>query len=307
MTMEQAAAPHPIQRLARVGLITPDAIRLCQFYEQVLGFGPLAAGDRSVSEIGARSIVLGLGHETIELLQFDQPGRLYPDEIASSDIRFQHFAIVVSDMALAYQRLCADDDWRAISTHGPQRLPASSGGVEAFKFRDPDGHPLELLSYPNDKAPAWWQGQPKDALFLGIDHSAIGVADSSRSIAFYESLGLRLAAQSHNSGPAQQRLDDVSSPQVEVTALAPPQSTPHVELLCYRNVTHERTRALRYNDVAATRLIFETHQNSSEHLVDPDGHHLMIVSLAKNGASSHADTTTNADSLSVPVQPETAR
>jgi len=186
-------------------------------------------------------------------------------------------------------------------------LPPSSGGVDAFKFRDPDGHPLELLAFPNEKTPAYWQQRPNDELFLGIDHSAIGVADSRRSITFYQALGLRLAARSHNGGVAQQRLDDVSRPQVEVTALAPPRATPHVELLCYGSVKHERTPCLRYNDVAATRLIFEAREGLSENLVDPDGHHLMIVSAADSAASPRADTPANADTLSVPVKPETAR
>jgi catechol 2,3-dioxygenase-like lactoylglutathione lyase family enzyme len=304
--MEHAATPPRIERLARIGLITPDAGRLCRFYERVLGFSRLGASDRFVSDVGAHGITLGLGREAIELLQFDHPGRRYPDDIASSDLRFQHFAIVVSDMALAYRRLCADDSWTAISTDGPQRLPPSSGGVDAFKFRDLDGHPLELLAFPTEKTPACWQQPPNDELFLGIDHSAIGVADSRRSITFYHALGLSLAARSHNAGGAQQRLDDVNRPQVEVTALAPPRATPHVELLCYRSVTHERTPGLRYNDVAATRLIFETREGPSENLVDPDGHHLVIVSAA-NAASSHAANPANADMLSVSVKPETTR
>jgi catechol 2,3-dioxygenase-like lactoylglutathione lyase family enzyme len=307
MAMEKAATPNRIERLARVGLTTPDATRLCQFYERVLGFHRLAVGRRSIADVDTDSITLGLGRETIELLQFDQPGRLYPDQLASSDLRFQHFAIVVSDMARAYRRLNAIDGWSAISTHGPQRLPPSSGGVDAFKFRDPDGHPLELLAFPHGKAPSYWQRSPKDELFLGIDHSAIGVADSGRSFAFYEALGLRLAARSHNSGSAQQLLDNVDRPQVEVTALTPPQATPHVELLCYRSIAHQATSGLRYNDVATTRLIFESHEGLSENLIDPDGHHLMIVSAVKNAASSPADTSANADTLSVSVKPETAR
>ena len=46
-------------------------------------------------------------------------------------------------------------------------------------------------------------------MFLGIDHSAIAVSDSARSIAFYEALGLRVAARALNSGHEQARLDGV--------------------------------------------------------------------------------------------------
>ena len=93
----------------------------------------------------------------------------------------------------AYRRLCSVSGWTAISIDGPQRLPASSGGVSAFKFRDPDGHPLELLAFPDGAWPAHWQARSNGDLALGIDHSAISVSDSARSIAFYEALGLRVA------------------------------------------------------------------------------------------------------------------
>ncbi len=43
---------------------------------------------------------------------------------------------------------------------GPERLPARSGGVSAFKFRDPDGHPLELLAFPPEAVPPIWRDRP---------------------------------------------------------------------------------------------------------------------------------------------------
>ena len=36
----------------------------------------------------------------------------------------------------------------------PQRLPdwnATAGGIKAFYFKDPDGHPLEILQFPAGK------------------------------------------------------------------------------------------------------------------------------------------------------------
>ena len=108
------------------------------------------------------------------------------DAASASDLCFQHFAIVVADMALAYRRLCSVSGWTAISIDGPQRLPPSSGGVSAFKFRDPDGHPLELLAFPDGRWPAQWRARSNGDLALGIDHSAISVSDSARSIAFYQ-------------------------------------------------------------------------------------------------------------------------
>ena len=77
-------------------------------------------------------------------------GRPYPPDSTSTDLWFQHMAIIVNDMRDAYQRVMANRRFRPISRHGPVRLPGNSGAVTAFKFRDHDGHPLELLAFPED-------------------------------------------------------------------------------------------------------------------------------------------------------------
>jgi catechol 2,3-dioxygenase-like lactoylglutathione lyase family enzyme len=133
-------------------------------------------------------------------------------------------------------------------------LPAASGGVSAFKFRDPEGHPLELIAFAPHAIPAHWQTHSISEC-LGIDHSAISVADTAKSIAFYQSLGLKREGGSLNIGPQQVKLDDVPNAIVEVTALRSTQSTPHVELLCYRG-NYDRNLRQRANDVTATRLVF---------------------------------------------------
>ena len=114
-------------------------------------------------------------------------------------------------------------------------LPQSSGGVHAFKFRDPDGHPLELLQFPPDSRPAAWQGRSADAgqIGLGIDHSAISVADADASPSFYRSLGLEPGERTLNRGPEQQRLDDLAGVEVAVVPMQPASGTPHLELLGY--------------------------------------------------------------------------
>jgi catechol 2,3-dioxygenase-like lactoylglutathione lyase family enzyme len=306
----------PIRRLASFGLTTADARRLSRFYERAFGFRPLRAERRSGADFerltgvegGASAITLGLGEEVIELLQFDRPGRPYPASVVSSDLRFQHFAIVVADIQRAYQRLVSVGGWTAITIDGPQQLPASSGGVAAFKFRDPDGHPLELLAFPDGRMPEHWKTRSSGNLFLGLDHSAIGVANTAVSIAFYEGLGLRVAARSLNTGPEQERLDAVSHAQVEVTALETEQATPHLELLCYRSVTRGENDAVRGNDVAATRLVFEVDGASSEGatapqgLIDPDGHHLVIS--APPNVSSLTKALANTGSSPGFVKPE---
>jgi catechol 2,3-dioxygenase-like lactoylglutathione lyase family enzyme len=296
-----------IQRLASFGLTTPDAHQLSRFYARALDFRVLGTERRAGSDFerltgvagGASLITLGLGDEVVELQQFDRPGRPYPDSAVSSDLYFQHFAIVVADIQIAYQRLVSAGGWTAISADGPQRLPASSGGVTAFKFRDPDGHPLELLAFPDGRMPGHWQARSRGNLFLGIDHSAISVANSAASVAFYERFGLRVAAHSLNTGPEQNRLDALSHAQVEVTALEPAQTTPHLELLCYRSVTRGESTIVRSNDVAATHLVFEADGPSSggatapQGLIDPDGHRLVIS--APINVSSSTKTTASTE------------
>jgi catechol 2,3-dioxygenase-like lactoylglutathione lyase family enzyme len=289
-------------RLLRFSLTTGNISRLAVFYQQAFDCRTLGAQHVSGAEFqtlmgvtgGAQRLTLQLGYELVELLQFDRPGEPYPQSCRSSDIRFQHFAIVVADMEQAFARLARVKGWTAISSAGPERLPAQSGGVSAFKFRDPDGHPLELLAFAPGQVPGAWQPTRRGALYLGIDHSAISIADSARSIAFYEALGLKAAASLLNQGPEQARLDALPAPTVAVTALALSLGVPHLELLCYRGSEHEQAIMLRHNDVAATRLILETARplpgvagaSSHRSLIDPDGHHLLLVSPAGAAAQN---------------------
>ncbi len=172
-------------RIGRISFTTADADRLGAFYRQAFGFEAMEAehygGTGFARLIGvegaqARALPLRLGEETIELLVFTQRGAPYPADIGCDDLRFQHIAIVVADMKTAYLRLRACGGWTAITRPAPQRLPAASGAVTAFKFRDPEGHPLELLAFPPNNAPSRWRDAPhRDGPCLGIDHSAIVV------------------------------------------------------------------------------------------------------------------------------------
>ena len=141
-------------------------------------------------------LVLQLGREKIELIQ--RAGRLIPADSRSNDLWFQHLAIVVSDIDKAYAAVRRAGAMPI--SQRPQLLPAwnpNAGGIRAVYFRDPDGHPLELIQFPPDKGEPRWQ--EKDRLFHGIDHSAIAVSDTDHSLAFYRDLlGLRIAGTSDN-------------------------------------------------------------------------------------------------------------
>ncbi|MEO8777418.1 MAG: VOC family protein [Rhodanobacter sp.] len=284
-----------VASLLHVRLCSANAKSLAAFYESALGFRQIAvehlSGARTQERFGVTSralrITLRLGKQSIKLLQFvDRPGRAYPADSNAANLVFQHFAIVVADMAQATVQLSCTSGWTPITRGGPQRLPDSSGGVTAFKFRDPEGHPLELLAFPSDKTPAAWQGSRGRGPFLGIDHSAISVADSVRSVAFYQSLGLKVSNRSVNDDAAQAQLDHLDHPVAEVIAMEPAQACPHVELLCYQGSGADARLDLRANDVAATCLVFEPGPNylrpevslePVRELVDPDGHRLAVV------------------------------
>src|SRR5262249_24472136 len=117
---------------------------------------------------------------------------------------------------------------------GRQTLPAYLGpaaGIQAFYFKDPDGHALEILAFPADKGEARWHRH--DRLFLGIDHTAIVVADTEESLKLYrDRLGLRVAGESENYGPEQEHLNNVFGARLRITGLRAA-SGPGIEFLEY--------------------------------------------------------------------------
>ena len=151
----------------------------------------------------------------------------------SNDVWFQHIAIIVSDMDKAYKLLRQYKFEHASS--GPQRLPdwnKNAGGIWAFYFKDPDGHPVEILQFPADKGPEKWH-RPSDKLFLGIDHTAIVVWNTDASLKFYRDLlGMRVAGESENYGTEQEHLNNVFGAWLRITALRAA-SGPGIELLEY--------------------------------------------------------------------------
>jgi len=268
---------QPLEAVAGFALVTADLARLVQFYRAVLGFAaheadkPIDHGEMALLGLSGpgRRQVLSLGDQTLWIDQFGQPGRAYPADGDAASPWFQHLALVVDDMHSAYGRLRGITP---ISQGGPQLLPSASGGVQAFKFRDPDGHPLELLQFPDDKTPDAWRDQRRlsGQIGLGIDHSAISVADAEASATFYEALGLGTGERTLNEGPAQQRLDGLPGVEVAVIPMNLQGGTPHLELLGYRTPQGQAGPALRANDVAATRIVWRGQQ--ARLISDPDGH-----------------------------------
>lgn len=301
-----------VLRLQRISRTVSDLARAVAFYRDALDFCVIdevthddAAWGELMGIAGAhgQSVTMRLGEQDLELVAFEPPGDPYPTENSSADRWFQHVAIVVGDIGEAYTRLCAYS-FTPISEGGPQRLPPTSGAVTAFKFRDPDGHPVELIYFPVGTGNAIWQ--QKQGLFRGIDHSAIAVADMARSIDFYTRLlGLRVASHSANSGAEQARLDNALDVLVEIVALHPAiGGPPHVELLCYKwPVGRPIPEGAKSNDVISDRFVFQV-QNMTQVMAmlktenvafisegnvtlpdgqrgvqvdDPTGHHVILV------------------------------
>lgn len=241
----QAESAIPAQAVAMVGLTVSDMDRSVDFYTTVLDFkketdDELAGApyEELQGVFGARIRVvrLRLGEEYLQLTEFLVPrGRPAPPDARSNDRWFQHVAIIVSDMDRAYARLRRFRVQHAST--GPQLLPETipaAAGIRAFYFRDPDGHPLEILQFPPDKADPKWR-QAGGRLFLGIDHSAIVVADTRASLAFYRDvLGFRVAGESVNFGIEQERLNNVQGARLRITGLRAP-GGPGIEFLEYLN------------------------------------------------------------------------
>ncbi len=231
------------EAVAMVGLTVSDMDRSVDFYTTVLDFRKVSDDERvgpAIEELsgvfGARVRVvrLRLGDETLQLTEFLAPrGRPAPVDARSNDRWFQHVAIIVSDMDRAYARLRQFKVQHAST--GPQLLPKSipnAAGIRAFYFRDPDGHPLEILQFPPDKGDPKWH-RPGDRLFLGIDHTAIVVGSTRASLSFYRDLlGFRVAGESMNFGTEQEHLNNVAGARLHITGLRAP-AGPGIELLEY--------------------------------------------------------------------------
>ena len=253
--------------LDAVAIPVSDLDRSIAFYTGVLDFekvsetelaGPAAEAAFGVFGTRVRVARLRLGDESIEVMQFLAPeGREYPRDARSNDRTFQHVAIIVSDMDKAYARLRAAGVRHASS--GPQRLPdwnPNAGGIEAFYFKDPDGHPLEVLHFPAGKGAAKWHATGR--LFLGIDHTAIVVSGTAASRAFYgDALGLTKAGESENYGTEQEHLNNVFGAHLAITAMRPSRG-PGVEFLDYWAPSDGRAAAAgqRANDLVSVTTVF---------------------------------------------------
>ncbi len=300
-------------RVDAPGFTVSDLDRSIDFYERVLQFKK--ADEHRSAE--ARVVRMQLGDEQIELRQYEAKGHPFPPDSRGNDRWFQHVAIVVSDMQSAYAVLRQNRVRHASSA--PQRLPdwnRNAAGIEAFYFRDPDGHYLELIHFPPAKGDPKWQ-RARSGLFLGIDHTAIVVADTEASLKFYRDLlGMHVAGESENYGIEQEHLNGVFGAHLRITGLRA-EHGPGIELLEYLSPTDGRDAPaeLRANDIghAETRVEFDANTgpklgdiaraanlgavprasagNGDELLVQDPDRHVIVLHATKQNTLSRITST----------------
>jgi catechol 2,3-dioxygenase-like lactoylglutathione lyase family enzyme len=208
-----------------------------------------------------RIVRMQLGNEFLDLTQYlAPPGRSIPADSRSNDLWFQHIAIVVRDMDEAFEKLRALKV-QFVST-GPQTLPSSikaAAGIKAFYFRDPDQHNLEVIYFPAGKGDPRWQ-EKTDRLFLGIDHTAIGISNTDASLKFYRDLlGLHKAGESENFGTEQEHLNQVFGAHLHITGMRA-DAGPGIEFLEYLTPRDGRSRPadVRANDIIHWQTMIAT-------------------------------------------------
>jgi catechol 2,3-dioxygenase-like lactoylglutathione lyase family enzyme len=307
-----------VTEVGAIGLTVGDLERELAFFTQVLPFENISDAHLQGEEFEklhatprahARRATLRLGDETITLTEFVAPkGRPIPADSRSFDRWFQHIAIVVRDMDAAYARL--QQHGVAYVSTAPQTLPAwnpNAGGIKAFYFRDPEEHVLEIIWFPAGKGDPRWQ-RPTEKLFLGIDHTAIVVSQTERSLAFYrDTLGLKVAGGAENYGVEQEHLNQVFGARLRITALRAERG-PGIEFLEYLTPSGGRSLPTdaRTNDLIAWTIALHTERpfeiakaaeaagarresiGRTRALVrDPDGHLLKIT--ASHGTGTNTD------------------
>jgi catechol 2,3-dioxygenase-like lactoylglutathione lyase family enzyme len=269
LTIRGHALSAEISSVGAVGMTVSDLDRAVAFYSE-LTFQKVSEvevfGDEYEQLVGVfgarmRIVRMQLGSQFIELTEYLTPrGKPIPTDSRSNDLWFQHVAIVVSNMTKAFEKLRALKV-QFVST-GPQRLPdwnTAAAGIEAFYFRDPDQHNLEVIYFPPGKGNPRWQ-EKTDNLFLGLDHTAIAVSDTEVSLHFYRDLlGFRKAGESENYGTEQEHLNQIFGAHLRITGMRA-ESGPGIEFLEYVTPRDGRSRPSesKSNDVLNWSTTLET-------------------------------------------------
>jgi glyoxylase I family protein len=141
------------QRIGIIGfshvcIAVSDMEASLSFYRDVLGLGvffdvELEGPSMEVvtGEPGARGRMVGgmLGGTVVELLEFAHRNL---DRQPETVLGYTNISLSVRDIEATLAAVTA-------AGHEPEQQPVEIGGVRMFFVRDPDGTPIEFVSYPN--------------------------------------------------------------------------------------------------------------------------------------------------------------
>jgi len=238
-----AVDPATTRGVGGVAVTVRDMDRSVAFYSTVLFFktvsdvrtsGPELESRLGVAGARVRVVTMRLGAERIELVEYlGRRARSIPADGPTGGRGLQQIAIVVNDVDQAYLWLRRHH----VAGIAPEPQPPpdsnpSAGGIRVFRFEDPDGHALAIVQFPPGEGDARWQ-RPSDSVFLGIDHAALVVKNTERSLRFYrDTLGLRVVGGTENHEPEQEPLNGVPGARLRITTLRAAEG-PAIELLEY--------------------------------------------------------------------------
>lgn len=233
--LESGLFHHPFEKplvneVAGFTLTVDNMDTSLEFYTKLLHFRKISEFTLSgkdldklfhLSDVKVRIVKLLLGQESLELIEFLQPkGRKIPANASKNDFNFQHLAIVVSNIDEAYLSLLKQGV--SPSSLTPGHVPSSgseTGDVAVFYFKDPDHHQIQLIAFPPGKGESKWQ-RSLGQLFLGINHFAMTIKNTEKSLQFYHSLlGLKNAETRFYGDWKEERLKHVKTPKVQATLL----------------------------------------------------------------------------------------
>lgn len=316
-----------VLKIKSVGQTTQQLESQINWYCNTLNFQLLNIENISDAYLGelirspganASIATLSLGQERLELWSFENnidaygkqlAAKTIPPDSQSNDLWFQHICIVVKDLNQAFRN--GANQAKQIST-APQTLPSwnqSAANIKAVKFEDQIGHAIEILEFPTDKGAQRWH--TIDApLFMGIDHTAIGISNTGQSREFYqELLGFKLVGESINHGQEQDNMDGLANTKVLITSLRPEDMGMGIEFLDYQEPNFQRRKRLnpQATDLSEWRIsmivedVARLHQKLSQtdavisqgplvplppqpwggnqgfQVRDPDGHALLLI------------------------------
>jgi catechol 2,3-dioxygenase-like lactoylglutathione lyase family enzyme len=265
-----AVDPAPTRGVGGVAITVRDMDRSVAFYSTVLFFktvsdvrmsGPKLESRLGVAGTRVRVVTMRLGAEHIELVEYLRgKARSIPADAPTGGRGLQQIAIVVNDVDQAYLWLRRHH----VAGFAPEPPPPpdsnpSAGGIRVVRFEDPDGHALAIVQFPPGKGDARWQ-RPSDSVFLGVDHAAIVVKDTERSLRFYrDTLGLRVVGGTESHEPEQELLNGVPGARLRTTALRAAEG-PAIELLEYLDPRDGRPdpRGTMRDELARWRTVLVT-------------------------------------------------